>query len=84
MFNQLKDLYQLQSRAKELKNVLATKEVVGESSGVKIIMNGSQEIKNVELNPNLDIKNQEENLIKAFNDALNKVQKLMAEEMMRM
>ncbi|HPI67187.1 MAG TPA: YbaB/EbfC family nucleoid-associated protein [bacterium] len=84
MFNQIKDLYQLQSRAKELKNVLAGKQVTGESNGVIITMNGSQEIINLKLNPELDIANQEQNLIKAFNDVSGKVQRLMAEEMMRM
>lgn len=84
MFNQIKDLYQLQSRAKELKNILATKEVVGESNGVSITMNGSQEVLAVKLNPNLDKEAQEKNLISAFNDANSKVQKLMAEEMMKM
>lgn len=84
MFNQIKDLYQLQSRAKELKNVLATKEVIGESNGISITMNGSQEVLAVKLNPDLDKEAQEKNLINAFNDAINKVQKLMAEEMMKM
>lgn len=84
MFGNIKDLVQMQSRAKEIQKRLAEETVTAEKNGVKIIMNGNQEVLSVEINPELSKENLETNLRDAFNDAVKKVQMLMAKQMMGM
>ncbi|HOY55971.1 MAG TPA: YbaB/EbfC family nucleoid-associated protein [bacterium] len=84
MFSSIKDLYQLQSKAKELQKKMSTVEIETESHGVKVKMNGNQEVLNLTLNPQLDIESQQKYAAEAFNEALKKVQHLMAEQMMTM
>jgi DNA-binding YbaB/EbfC family protein len=87
MFNKLKQFKDLRDTAKELKNSLAN-EVVEGSGGwgkIKIKVDGNQEVKSVNIDPeylNSDKKEKLENDVKdAFNDAIKKVQKVMAEKM---
>jgi DNA-binding YbaB/EbfC family protein len=87
MFNKLKQFKDLRDTAKELKNSLAS-EVVEGSGGwgkVKIQMDGNQEVKSVEIDPEyltLDNKKKVEDAVKeAINDSVKKVQKVMAEKM---
>lgn len=82
MFNQLKDLYQLQAKAKEVQQKLASENVVVEENGITLTMNGSQEIVAIVLPENLNKKNLEKNLPAIFNSAIKKVQQLMAKMMM--
>lgn len=87
MFNKLKQFKDLRDTAKELKNSLA-EEIVEGSGGwgkVKIKIDGNQEMKSVEIDPeylNPDKKEKLQNDIKdAFNDGIKKIQKVMAEKM---
>ncbi len=82
MFKNLKDLHQLQSRAKEIQKNLAQETVRVEEHGIKIIMTGNQEVVSVEINPELSKQDQEKYLAQAFNQAVKKVQSLMARQMM--
>ncbi|NMB48626.1 YbaB/EbfC family nucleoid-associated protein [Candidatus Kuenenbacteria bacterium] len=82
MFNQIKDLYKLKQQAGELQSMLANETVEAENKGVKIVMNGNQEVLSVALNPELAQEEQEKLLQETFNDAVKKVQRLMAEKMM--
>jgi DNA-binding protein YbaB len=84
MFGNIKDLVQMQSRAKEIQKRLAEETVTAEKNGVKIIMNGNQEVLSVEITSELIKENLENNLRDAFNDAVKKVQILMAKQMMEM
>ncbi len=84
MFNQIKDLYKLKQQAGELQSMLANETVEAENKGVKIVMNGNQEVLSVALNPELAQEEQEKLLRETFNDAVKKVQRLMAEKMMTM
>lgn len=80
----MKDLYQLQSKAKELQKKMSTVEIEAENHGIKIKMNGNQEVLNLTLNPQLDLESQQKYTVEVFNEALKKIQRLMAEQMMTM
>lgn len=87
MFNKLKQFKDLRDTAKELKNSLS-EEIIEGSGGwgkVKIKIDGNQEVKSVEIDPeylNPDKKEKLQSDIKdAFNDGIKKIQKVMAEKM---
>ncbi len=83
MFDQAKNLYQLQKQAKEIKKELQNIHIEAEVEGVVVIINGEQEVVSVTIsedahqNPN----KLQENLVKAFNKAIKKSQQIAAEKM---
>lgn len=83
MFDQAKNLYQLQKQAKEIKKELQNIHIEAEVEGVIVIINGEQEVVSVTIpeeaqqNPN----KLQENLVKAFNKAIKKSQQIAAEKM---
>jgi len=85
MFNKLKQFKDLRSQAKQIQNTLSQESAEGsaEWGKIKIKINGNQEVLNVEIDPELlDNKEKLENGIKeATNDAIKKVQRIMAEKM---
>ncbi len=87
MFNKLKQFKDLRDQAKQIKDVLGQESAQGEADWgkVKIKINGNQEILNVEIDPELltaENKEKLESAIKeATNDALKKVQRIMAQKM---
>jgi len=82
MFGNLKDLYQLQSKAKEIQKKLASESITAENKGIIVTMNGNQEVLSVTINPDLSQEDQEKYLKETFNDALKKIQQLMAGQLM--
>jgi len=84
MFEKLKFMKNLQSQASQLKEILANEEVEGEAAfgKVKITMDGNQKVLEVKIDP--ELLNQRESLqialAEAFNNAIEKVQKLMADK----
>lgn len=82
MFGQIKDMYKLKQQASELQSMLANETVEAENQGVKITMNGNQEVLAVVINPELSKEDQEKYLRETFNDAIKKIQRLMAQKMM--
>lgn len=82
MFNKIKDINALRKQAQDMKNMLEDEVVEAENKGIKIKMNGNQEVLEVTINPELDQETQEKYLKETFNDAVKKVQKLMATKMM--
>lgn len=82
MFNQLKDLYQLQSKAKEVQQKLAGENVTVEENGISLVMNGNQEVVSITLPENFNKEELEKKLPSVFNAAIKKVQMLMAKMMM--
>lgn len=84
MFNKLKQFKDLRSQAKTMQAVLAQETITEEKNGVKLTLNGNMEIVNLQLNPELNIENQEKAVKDCFNDALKKTQKLMAKKMQEM
>jgi len=88
MFNKLKQFNDLRKQANDLKSILAKEEVTVESSAVKIVMDGNQEIKSVTVNADYLQTNKkgqlETELADNVNKAIKKVQRVMAEKMKEM
>lgn len=82
MFNKLKDLNDLRKQAAEMQAKLGQETVEAENKGVKIVMNGNLEILAVTINPELNKEEQEKYLRETMNEAVKKVQRLMASKMM--
>ena len=87
MFNKLKEVKDLRSQAKEMKNVLSEITASGSAMGgkVKITMDGNQEVQSVEidkdlLQPENQVKVQEA-VLTAINGAVKDIQKTMAKKM---
>lgn len=80
MFEQLKQIKKLQ----EIQSALKNEKVENEKNGVKIYMNGKLEVEDVELNPSLSISEQEKAVKDCFNDAMKKVQAVVARKMQSM
>ena len=88
MFNKLKQIQDLKSQANQIKKALADETVEGSGSWgkVKVIMDGNQEVKKIEIADELltDKAKLENATIEATNDAIKKVQKVMAQKMSQM
>ncbi len=87
MFSKLKQFKDLRDQAKQMQNMLAQESAEGTADWgkVKVKINGNQEILNVEIDPELINPNNREKLQSAIkeatNDAIKKVQRIMAEKM---
>ena len=87
MFNKLKQFKDLRDQAKQMQNMLAQESAEGSADWgkVKIKINGNQEILEVQIDPELlsaDNKEKLQAAIKeATNDAIKKVQRIMADKM---
>jgi len=80
MFDNLKKLQQF----KEIKDSLEKEKIEIEKEGIKIVVNGKMEIEEIKLNPELD-QNQQERAIKdCINEAVKKIQTIVAQKMMQM
>lgn len=88
MFNKLKQIKELREQAKNLQAQLATETAIGEAAWgkVKITINGNQQILSVEIDQEL-LSNKEkvqEAIKDATNDAIKKIQRIMAMKMQQM
>lgn len=85
MFNKLKQINELRKQANTIKHALAEEVIAVENKAVKLIIDGNQDIKTLEIKTEYlhpDKKNELEKQIKeAFADALKKVQRKMASKM---
>lgn len=83
MFDQAKNLYQLQKQAKEIKKELQNIHIEAEVEGVIVIINGEQEVVSVTISDEAQQTpaKLQENLVKAFNKAIKKSQQIAAEKM---
>jgi len=87
MFSKLKQFKDLRDQAKQMQNILAQESVEGTAlwGKVKVKINGNQEVLSVEIDPELLSANNKEKLESAIkeatNDAIKKVQRIMAEKM---
>lgn len=87
LFSQLKQITDLKDQAKKLQKELSGEVVDNEKSGVKITINGNQEVQKVEIIDKNLLNNKEklENSIKeSTNEAIKKVQMVMAKKMQTM
>jgi len=84
LFSKLKQFQELKSKAKEFKNLLADEKIEVNNAGVKIIIGGNQEILEIKINEELLSAGQKERLeqilIDNLNEAIKKIQRLMAEK----
>jgi len=85
MFGQMKDLYQMQKKAKELKKMLKEIEIEAEEDGVLVVVNASQDIVSIEFEESLlspqNKKRIEKNIKTALDRAQKKAQEIAAEKM---
>jgi len=88
MFNKIKHLKELRNQAKTLQNGLAQEKVEIEYKGIKLVMDGNQEIVSLDISQDLlntDKKQDLEEYIKeSLSQAIKKVQRVMAEKMQSM
>ncbi|NCN07435.1 YbaB/EbfC family nucleoid-associated protein [Candidatus Falkowbacteria bacterium] len=88
MFNKLKQIQDLKSQANQIKKALSDESVEGSGAWgkVKITMDGNQEVKKVEIADEFlsDKTKLESAILEATNDAIKKVQKVMAQKMSQM
>ncbi|MCX6740543.1 MAG: YbaB/EbfC family nucleoid-associated protein [Candidatus Parcubacteria bacterium] len=86
MFNKLKQFKDLRNTAKQMQTMLAQESADGEAAWgkVKVKINGNQEILDIQIDLELlsaDNKEKLQNALKdATNDAIKKVQRIMAEK----
>jgi len=88
MFNKLKQFNDLRKQANTLKSAMAEESVEVENSAVKLVMDGNQEIKSLDIKKDYlspDKKNDlEKKIIEAIADAIKKIQRKMAMKMQQM
>lgn len=88
MFNKLKQFNDLRKQANTIKNALAQEIVEVDNKAVKIVMDGNQDLKSLELKPEYlspDKKKELENeIMNGIKDAIKQVQKKMASKMQDM
>lgn len=83
MFEKAKDMYKMQKEARKIKKQLANTHIEAEHEGVKVTINGEQEVVEIDINDEAiqDKKKLEKNLLQAFNKAIKKSQQVGAEMM---
>jgi DNA-binding YbaB/EbfC family protein len=85
MFNKLKQFKDIRSRAKDLQSALGQESAEGSAQWgkIKVVMDGNQKVKSISIDPSLmnDKKSVEEGCRDAVNDAVGKIQKIMASKM---
>ncbi|MFA6307964.1 MAG: YbaB/EbfC family nucleoid-associated protein [Patescibacteria group bacterium] len=88
MFNKLKQYNDLRKQASTIKNVMSGETIEVSNRAVKIVMDGNQEIKSLDITEDFlakDKKKDLENEIKnAIAEAIKKVQRKMAMKMQEM
>lgn len=82
-FSKLGDIKEMKSQAQAMQAMLAQEKVITEYNGITIIMNGNQEILDVQISDEA-FNNKEEfttNLKTVLADSIKKVQRLMASKL---
>lgn len=84
MFDQLKDLYNLQKQAREMQGQLKKEEVTGESkdSVINLTLNGNYELIRIHVKEDatLSPSDIEKDVQQAYNDASSKLKSILAEK----
>lgn len=79
MFNPLKglgDLNQMRQQAQQMQKALALEEVIVEENGIRVVVRGDQQVKEVEIDGVL-----ENRVAEAINNAIKKTQELAAKKL---
>lgn len=78
-FKRLGKLKQLRDQAVKMKKALSSEEVEVENKGIKVVMDGTQKLKQISINGE-----ENNNLVDAINKAIKKSQKMAAKKMQEM
>lgn len=85
MFDKIKQLKDLRDQAQRLKELLQSESVTGESNGVKIVMNGNQEVIACDIPSELLTYEKkaacEAAITEAMNSAVKNIQRVIARKM---
>lgn len=83
MFDQLKDVYKLQKEAKEMQKKMKALQIkaFSDDEEVKIVMNGLQEIEEMDIADELLTPDNKKQLIKAIKEAIKDGQKRLQKEL---
>ncbi len=84
MFNKLKQFKDIRSRAKELQDALSKESIEGTASWgkIKVVIDGTQSVQSVSIDPSVsDLKSIEQGVKDAVNDAMKKMQRVLASKM---
>jgi len=83
MLDKLKELRKLQKQTKEIQKKLEKIHIEAEENGIIVIINGKQEVKEVQVPEEIceNPKKMNKSLVKAFNKALKKSQEIGAKHM---
>ncbi|MCF7812722.1 YbaB/EbfC family nucleoid-associated protein [Candidatus Gracilibacteria bacterium] len=84
MFGQLGDMYKLQKEAKKIKAELSKTHIFSEYNGVKVTVNGEQQVVSIEFLDEASLDNKDrlaKDLLEAINKAMKKAQTIAAEKM---
>jgi nucleoid-associated protein EbfC len=88
MFNKLKQYNDLRKQANTIKSAMAEETVEASNKAVKIVMDGNQEIKSLDISEDFLSKDKkaelEKEIISGIADAIKKVQRKMAMKMQEM
>jgi DNA-binding protein YbaB len=77
MFEKMQQLREI----KKISDSLSTESAEVEKQGVKVVINGKMKIDNIELNSELTKEEQEKILKDCINEAMTKIQKIVASRM---
>jgi DNA-binding protein YbaB len=83
LFSKLSQVKDLREQAKKMQNTLSQEIIEIENHGIKVKMDGNQNILSVNIPDGMQKPDLEKYMPEAFNDAVKKLQKLMAEKMRR-
>jgi len=81
MFSKLNQIKDLKAQAKSMQDTLSQENIEVEKRGIVLKMDGNQKVLSVKIPADLDNSTIENILPELFNDAIHKVQKMMAEKM---
>lgn len=84
MFNKLKQIKDLRDQAKTMQTMLAGESVTIERSGITLIMNGNLEVTSLVITETLSNEKMAKEMKEAVNDAIKKIQRVMATKMQQM
>jgi len=84
MFGKMQQMREMQKQAQELKKQMETEIIEYEKDGIKIVMNGAQELQSISFDNDFDFGDREkvgEQLKNALNKATKESQKTVAKKM---
>jgi len=84
MFSKIKHLKDLRNQAKTMQNALAEEVITVERSGIKLTIDGNQEVRSLTFERELPKDELERELPKLINEANEKIKRIMAQKMQSM